>query len=102
MRRAGRDAKQASVPLRRIRAGEPREKFLYELQAGPAGGLRPPSGPATTRRSPGTGINFRPDRHLKRTGHSRLSPRRPSVDLHRDLAFACGYDVRVHRHNNLA
>ena len=30
-----------------------REEFLYELKAGPAGGLRPPSGPATTRRSPG-------------------------------------------------
>jgi hypothetical protein len=28
------------------------EKFLYELKAGPAGGLRPPSGPATTRREP--------------------------------------------------
>ena len=23
--------------------------LLYELKAGPAGGLRPPSGPATTR-----------------------------------------------------
>ena len=34
-----------------------REEFLYELKAGPAGGLRPPSGPATTRRSPGN----RPD-----------------------------------------
>jgi len=31
-----------------LRSGE---KFLYELKAGPAGGLRPPSGPATTRRS---------------------------------------------------
>jgi hypothetical protein len=42
------------VPLRRVRAGEIRcEEFLYELKAGPAGGLRPPSGPATTRRSPG-------------------------------------------------
>jgi hypothetical protein len=30
-----------------------REEFLYELKAGPAGGLRPPSGPAATRRSPG-------------------------------------------------
>ena len=29
------------------------EEFLYELKAGPAGGLRPPSGPAPTRRSPG-------------------------------------------------
>jgi hypothetical protein len=27
-----------------------REDFLYELKAGPAGGLRPPSGPAATRR----------------------------------------------------
>jgi hypothetical protein len=37
MRRAGRDAKHASVPLRRVRAGELRwEKFLYELQAEPA------------------------------------------------------------------
>src|ERR671938_29812 len=31
-----------------------REEFLYELKAGPAGGLRPPSGPAATRRSPGS------------------------------------------------
>jgi hypothetical protein len=29
------------------------EDFLYEFKAGPAGGLRPPSGPATTQRSPG-------------------------------------------------
>jgi hypothetical protein len=28
------------------------ETFLYALKAGPAGGLRPPSGPAATRRSP--------------------------------------------------
>jgi hypothetical protein len=28
------------------------ETFLYTLKAGPAGGLRPPSGPATTRWSP--------------------------------------------------
>jgi hypothetical protein len=40
-----RDAKHASVPLRRVRAGElRREEFLYELKAGPAGGrLRRPS-----------------------------------------------------------
>jgi hypothetical protein len=38
-------AKHASVPLRRIRAGECRcEEFLYELKAGPPGGrLRRPS-----------------------------------------------------------
>jgi hypothetical protein len=30
-----------------------RATFLYTLKAGPAGGLRPPSGPATTRRPPG-------------------------------------------------
>jgi hypothetical protein len=29
------------------------ETFLYTLKAGPAGGLRPPSGPATTRWSLG-------------------------------------------------
>jgi hypothetical protein len=28
------------------------EDFLYTLKAGPAGGLRPPSGPAATRRLP--------------------------------------------------
>jgi hypothetical protein len=40
---AGRDAKHG-VPLRRVRAGELREEFLYELKAGPAGGrLRRPS-----------------------------------------------------------
>src|SRR5512132_2635692 len=40
-----RDAKHASVPLRRVHAGELRwEEFLYELKAGPAGGrLRRPS-----------------------------------------------------------
>jgi hypothetical protein len=43
-----------SIPLRRVRAGEVCcEEFLYILKAGPAGGLRPPSGPAATRRSPG-------------------------------------------------
>jgi hypothetical protein len=44
-----RDAKHASVPLRRVRAGEPRwEKFLYTLKAGPAGGrLRRPSSAGT-------------------------------------------------------
>jgi hypothetical protein len=33
------------VPLRRVRAGEPREEFLYTLQGQPAGGRlrRPPS-----------------------------------------------------------
>ena len=29
------------------------EDFLYQFKAGPAGGLRPPSSPATTRSSPG-------------------------------------------------
>ncbi len=29
------------------------ETLLYTLKAGPAGGLRPPSGPATRRRPPG-------------------------------------------------
>jgi hypothetical protein len=37
-----------------------REEVLYELKAGPAGGLRPPSGPATTRPSPGTNLTVRP------------------------------------------
>jgi hypothetical protein len=35
-----------------------RNNFLYSLKAGPAGGLRPPSGPAATRRSPGTGLTL--------------------------------------------
>jgi hypothetical protein len=45
-----RDAKHASVPLRRVRTGELRwEKFLYELKAGPAGGrLRWPSSAGST------------------------------------------------------
>jgi hypothetical protein len=38
-----------SFPILRVS----REEFLYELKAGPAGGLRPPSGPAATRREPG-------------------------------------------------
>jgi len=45
-----RDAKHASVPLRRVRAGElRREEFLYELKAGLAG--RPPAAAARGRRS---------------------------------------------------
>jgi hypothetical protein len=57
-----RDEKHAGVPLRRVRAGEVRrEEFLYELKAGPAGGLRPPSGPAAMRRAPGS----RPDPHAR-------------------------------------
>src|SRR5215218_9104389 len=50
-----RDAKHASVPLRRVRTGELRwEKFLYELKAGPAGGrLRRPSSAGTPQRPPG-------------------------------------------------
>jgi hypothetical protein len=34
--------------------------FLYTLKAGPAGGLRPPSGPATTRRPPGSRLTLTP------------------------------------------
>jgi hypothetical protein len=48
-----RHAKHAGVQLRRVRGWWVREEFLCELKAGPAGGLRTPSGPATTRRSPG-------------------------------------------------
>ena len=44
MRCDERDAKHASIPLRRVRAGELRwEKFLYELKAGPAGAQPPTS-----------------------------------------------------------
>ena len=35
------------------------ETFLYTLKAGPAGRLRPPSGPATTRRHRETGLALR-------------------------------------------
>src|SRR5829696_4966503 len=42
MRRCGTWAKHAGVPLRRVRAGELREEFLYELKAGQrAAGGRP-------------------------------------------------------------
>jgi hypothetical protein len=44
------------------------ENFPYEFKAGPAGGLRPPSGPPTTRRSPG----HRPHRHRSRHRHLTL------------------------------
>jgi hypothetical protein len=49
-----RDAKHASVLLRRVRVGEVRwEKFLYELKAGPAGGrLRRPSSAGSTGTAP--------------------------------------------------
>jgi hypothetical protein len=53
MRGAGRGIDQhASVPLRRVHAGEVRwEKFLYELKAGPAGGrLRRPSSAGNAHR----------------------------------------------------
>jgi hypothetical protein len=43
------------------------ETFLYTLKADPAGGLRPPSGPAATQRSPGTGLTVQPSRHQRRT-----------------------------------
>ena len=36
------------------------EKFLYELKAGPEGGLRPPSGPATTRQHRAWGPHLHP------------------------------------------
>jgi hypothetical protein len=41
-------AKHAGVPLRRVRAGELREEFLYELKAGPAGGDATVTGAPTT------------------------------------------------------
>jgi hypothetical protein len=45
---------------------------LLFLKAGPAGGLRPPSGPATTRRSPGAGLT-----HLLRQAFPPGRPRLP-------------------------
>ena len=62
--------------------------FLYTLKAGPAGGLRPPSGPATTRRSPGNRPHRpgqpaptpQPDRHVVLTrpwGHIGATPAGP-------------------------
>src|SRR5215218_5565310 len=65
-----RDAKHASVPLRRVRTGELRwETFLYELKAGPAGGrLRRPS--SAGNRSPPGNLGRRGLQH-------RLDPRQP-------------------------
>jgi hypothetical protein len=57
-----------SFPILRVS----REEFLYELKAGPAGGLRPPSGPAATRREPG---GCRPT--LGRVEPNRSSGREP-------------------------
>jgi hypothetical protein len=69
-----RDAKHASVPLRRVRAGELRwEKFLYELKAGPAGGLRPPSGPAATDGHRGAGLTVQRSQHRHHTLIGTLS-----------------------------
>ena len=51
-----RDAKHASVPLRRVRTGElRREEFLYTLKAGPADGRRwrPSAAGSTSGRVPG-------------------------------------------------
>jgi hypothetical protein len=47
------------------------EHLLYGLKAGPAGGLRPSSGPATTRRSPRTHSPFQQG---SREQHTGLSP----------------------------
>jgi len=60
------------------------EDCLYELKAGPPGGLRPPSGPAATRRSPGN--RPRPPR-LVPVGSGdelrRSSKTRPRLNLRR-------------------
>src|SRR5215203_3657377 len=78
-----RDAKHATVPLRRVRTGEVRwEKFLYELKADPAGGLRPPSGPATTRRPPG----------------NRPHPPRQVAPIHAEQPHAIGFALAGELH----
>jgi hypothetical protein len=48
------------------------ETFLYTLKAGPAGGLRPPSGPATTRgrRVTGLTLHTRPGSSLTAPDHA--------------------------------
>jgi hypothetical protein len=43
---------EACRPRRRVRAGEGAGRLSLHPQGRPAGGLRPPSGPATTHRSP--------------------------------------------------
>src|SRR5215216_3889498 len=62
-----------------------RENFLYTLKAGPAGGLRPPSGPAATRRSPGSPPHrsLTLDRQGQRSEHVVLV--RPPTDERREL-----------------
>jgi len=52
-----RDAKHASVPHRRVPAGEAREELLYELKAGPCG--RPPAA-ARPRAGNDTTVTQRP------------------------------------------
>jgi hypothetical protein len=55
----GAEAKHASVPLRRVRAGEVRVRTsLYELKAGPAGGrLRRPSSAGDDRTGAGEPVS---------------------------------------------
>src|SRR5215217_5726197 len=62
-----------------------RENFLYTLKAGPAGGLRPPSGPAATRRSPGSPPHrsLTLDRQGQRVEHVVLV--RPPIDERGEL-----------------
>ena len=86
-----RDAKHASAPLRRVRAGECRwERFLYDLKAGPAGGLGPPSrgqghdghrgtGPHPPGHRQFCGLRIRPG-----TGRCPGSPPRPPATARPD------------------
>jgi hypothetical protein len=59
------------------------EEFLYILKAGPAGGLRPPSGPAVTRRSSGHRPHPAPGDRLPARSIARHPRRhRPAVHGH--------------------
>jgi Resolvase, N terminal domain len=52
----------------------PQGRLVARIKAGPAGGLRPPSGPAATRWSPGTGLTLKPSRYPERPGCALCPP----------------------------
>jgi hypothetical protein len=60
------------------------EEVLYTLKAGPAGGLRAPSGPAAPRRSPGTGLTLQARSTIGATpdGRHDSAGTRPRVAAH--------------------
>jgi hypothetical protein len=87
MRRAGREAKHASVPLRRVRAGEARVRS-FSTNSRPA--LRAASGrpPARQRRDGhrATGLTLRPGQSQSNSGHASWAALGPRTIEHQGSA----------------